>query len=127
MSLDIGYTFKIFTHTVTSNYINFSGRVSRFDYWHYFLFAFILGIVLSFALALIGSIGVLISNLISLALLLPGLGLTVRRLHDIGKPWFWILIVLIPIVGALVLIYFLAQAGTGDNEFGAVPPTRSAG
>ena len=102
------------------NYVNFSGRDSRKQYW-----MFVLGnIIVSFVLGIIGSIlGKDVSNIISfiysLAILLPSTGMAVRRLHDIGKSGWFFLVVLIPLVGAFILIFFLIKEGDpAPNEYG---------
>ena len=73
-----------------------------------------------------------ISLIANLALLLPSLAVTARRLHDTDRSAWWILIALIPLIGAIVLLVFLVQDGTpGPNRFGPSPkydaaPSRSA-
>ena len=107
------------------NYTNFSGRSSTGAYWWYVLWALLIG-----AGALIIDVGIFnidlgdpdairpISTLTELVLLIPGFALSVRRLHDINKSGWWLLIVL-TIVGILLLIYWYIQPGTsGPNNFG---------
>lgn len=109
--------FKLFF----SNYINFEGRSNRGEYWWAFLaiilVSLVLGIIDGFLTA--GG-GIPILGLIfSLATLVPGIAIGVRRLHDIDKSGWWLLIGLVPVVGFLVLIYFLVQPPTqGPNRFG---------
>jgi uncharacterized membrane protein YhaH (DUF805 family) len=65
-----------------------------------------------------------ISTLFGLAVLLPGIGVAIRRLHDIGKTGWWLLIGFVPLVGLIVLIYFYVHEGdSGSNEYGANPKT----
>ncbi|MDP3125664.1 MAG: DUF805 domain-containing protein, partial [Thiobacillus sp.] len=64
----------------------------------------------------------LLSGLYSLAILIPSLAVTVRRLHDTGRTGWWLLIGLIPLIGAIVLLVFmLLDSQPGDNEYGASP------
>jgi uncharacterized membrane protein YhaH (DUF805 family) len=64
----------------------------------------------------------IISGLVSLALLLPNLGLSVRRLHDINRSGWWILISLIPVVGWIIILIWAIQKGDESaNDFGEVP------
>jgi uncharacterized membrane protein YhaH (DUF805 family) len=101
------------------NYVNFSGRSLRSAYWYWTLFAVIVGIVT----AIIDNvIGVAITNTIaSLALFLPGLAVSVRRLHDIDRTGWWVLIAF-TIIGIFLLIYWYCQPGTpGDNQYGPNP------
>jgi uncharacterized membrane protein YhaH (DUF805 family) len=105
------------------NYVAFSGRSSRGAYWWWVLVAIIVSIVLAIVDTAIlqtppGAIG-LTGGLFSLATLLPGIALSFRRLHDVDKSAWWLLLAFIPLVGAIVLIYFACQPGTrGDNKFG---------
>lgn len=106
--------------TCFSKYVDFNGRARRSEYWYFFLFNFI---VTTVAGAISNALDVqLISTLVSLALLLPGLGVAIRRLHDIGKKWTWILFALIPIVGQIMLIiWYCKDSDPGTNEFGPNP------
>ncbi|MBW4985147.1 DUF805 domain-containing protein [Mameliella sp. CS4] len=100
-----------------SNYINFEGRSNRGEYW----WAFLAIILISFVLGIIdGMLGIMVLGAIfSLATLIPGIAIGVRRLHDIDKSGWWLLIGLVPVVGFLVLIYFFIQKPTpGPNRFG---------
>ena len=109
---------------VLKKYVEFSGRARRKEFWMFTLFNGIVMIILQ-SLAKIGSIGIVFFILYVvylLAVLLPSLGVSVRRLHDIDRSGWWLLIALIPIVGTIVLIVFCCLDGTpGDNRFGANP------
>ncbi|MFM7331223.1 MAG: DUF805 domain-containing protein [Brachymonas sp.] len=101
--------------TCLTKYVDFDGRASRSEFWWFFLFQFILVIVLSLVLSLLGTIA-------SLALFLPGLAAGVRRLHDIGKSGWWLLIWLLPLIGWLIAIYWAVQPSqTETNNWGAPP------
>lgn len=109
---------------LTVNYCNFSGRSSRSEYWWYALFLFILNFVLGFILNAIFSQGTasIISGIVGLALFLPGLGLSVRRMHDIGNSGWWVLINLIPVIGWIYFIYLAAKDSVPTpNQWGPVP------
>ena len=102
------------------NYTNFEGRDNRPQFWWWVLAVFVINIVTSIIDRIVGNI--LVSSLVSLALLLPGLAISVRRLHDTNRSGWWLLLVLIPIVGWIVLLVFYVQPGTpGPNEHGPVP------
>lgn len=113
---------NIFLDVVKNNYANFNGRARRKEYWGFFLVNFVLGIILSIIFGILGSfLSVLayIPYLVTLALLLPGIAVGVRRLHDLGKSGYFFFIVLIPLVGAIYLLYLFAQPGVeGANEYG---------
>lgn len=105
---------------VLKNYVGFSGRARRKEYWMFALFSFIVSLILTIVEKLIGLDSVL-SGLYSLAVLLPSLAVGARRLHDIGKSGWWLLIGLIPLIGAIVLIVFFCQDSQDDNQYGANP------
>jgi uncharacterized membrane protein YhaH (DUF805 family) len=106
-----------------SNYVNFSDRACRSEYWFWFLFVIIGNLV---TLGIDYAIGIqIISSLFSLAVLLPGIAIAVRRLHDLDRSGWWILLVLIPLIGAIILLIWFVSKGTdGSNRFG---PDRLAG
>lgn len=89
---------------IVLNYCNFSGRASRSEYWWYVLFTAILSGVISLIFAGSQNTLTIVSGIVNLILLLPGLGLCVRRLHDTNRSGWWLLIGLIPIAGWIVLI-----------------------
>jgi uncharacterized membrane protein YhaH (DUF805 family) len=111
---------------VLRQYTVFTGRARRTEYWMFTLASVIIAIVLAvldnlLGLSLIPGTGVL-GMLYSLAVLLPSIGVSVRRLHDTGRSGWWLLIGLIPLVGAIVLIVFLATPGAvGANSYGPDP------
>ena len=94
------------------NYVNFSDRTSVRGYWMAFLFVVICGIVVSILGAIIHPI---LSTIWALAIFLPSLAMQVRRLRDVGRPWFHLFIVLIPLVGAIILIIWLIQPSVPDD------------
>ena len=108
-------------------YTVFSGRARRKEYWFFFLFNMIFAIVAIIldnvlGLAIEGLAYGLIYILYSLAMLLPGIAVTVRRLHDVGKSGWFFFIVLIPIVGAIwLLILMCSDSQAGDNKYGTNP------
>jgi uncharacterized membrane protein YhaH (DUF805 family) len=106
-----------------SNYVNFSDRACRSEYWFWFLFVIIGNIV---TLGIDYAIGIqIISSLFSLAVLIPGIAIAVRRLHDLDRSGWWILLALIPLIGAIILlIWFISKGTDGPNRFG---PDRLAG
>lgn len=104
------------------NYCNFDGRASRSEYWWFCLFTFVIGAVLGLVFSFSETLSTVVNGIVSLALLLPGLGLCVRRLHDIGKSGWFVLLALIPIAGAIVLIIWYCQdSQMQPNQYGPVP------
>lgn len=106
---------------VLQNYVGFSGRARRKEYWMFVLFNFIAGIILGIIEAVIGLPGIL-SGLYSLAILIPSLAVVFRRLHDTGKSGWWILISLVPIAGSIILLVFMClDSDAGTNKYGPNP------
>lgn len=112
---------------VLRKYAVFNGRSRRREYWYYFLINFLIITALLLIDDQLGWInqeagmGVL-SGIYALAVLIPGIAVAVRRLHDSDRTGWWVLIALIPIIGPIVLIFFLIQDSTpGENRFGPNP------
>ena len=130
-----------FTQAVSSGYrkyVAFSGRSSRSEYWWWFLYIILTSIVVGVIEGALGLgtgtgetvdggvsasfAGGPLSIVWSLAHLLPGIALSIRRLHDLDRSGWWLLIGLVPLVGAIVLIVFFCTKGTtGQNRFGPDP------
>lgn len=109
---------------VLRNYANFEGRARRTEYWMFTLFNIIFAIIALMIDYNIGDATTIfgINLLYSIAMLLPGLAVAVRRLHDIGKSGWMLFILFIPIIGSIWLIVLLATEGTpGENEYGTNP------
>jgi uncharacterized membrane protein YhaH (DUF805 family) len=108
-------------------YVDFGGRSSRSEFWLYVLVYVIIYIIAIVLDALVlghnmsqGGVGIF-TGIVALVHLLPGLAVAVRRLHDTDRSGWWILICLIPLIGAIWLIVLYCSAGTlGANRFG--PP-----
>ena len=119
-------------------YVDFSGRARRREYWMFVLVNVVIVIVLSVIDTLLGTGGFratagggsfyaanslgLLSGLYTLAVLLPSIAVTVRRLHDTDRSGWWILLGFIPIIGGIILLVFYVLEGTrGPNRFGPDP------
>jgi uncharacterized membrane protein YhaH (DUF805 family) len=100
-----------------SNYVNFSGRALRSEYWYWALFALLGYIAASIVDRALGL--VLFYPLFAVAILLPSIAVAVRRLHDTDRSGWWALLFLIPLIGTIVLIIWFCMEGTGGlNRFG---------
>jgi len=123
---------------VLQQYVDFNGRARRKEYWMFVLFNMIFAIVaitLDNVLGLSGgsyeaaeaSASVMFESgpiymVYSLAVLLPSLAVSVRRLHDVNKSGWWLLISLIPIIGGIwLLILFVRDSQAGKNQYGPNP------
>lgn len=111
------FTFAEAIQNVFRHYVDFKGRAVKSEYWYYFLFNTIVSAI--FGILSKGSdVFDTISLIYSLAVFLPGLAVSVRRLHDVGKSGTYLLIELIPLVGWIMVLYQLAQNSAPDNEYG---------
>lgn len=113
-------------------YATFSGRARRSEYWYFFLMYLLIFVLLAIVDGITGSFSAksgvgLLSGVFALAMLLPSLAVGVRRLHDIGRSGWWLLIAFVPLIGGIVLLLFAVKVGTpGDNEYGATPALEAA-
>ncbi|TXS94291.1 DUF805 domain-containing protein [Parahaliea maris] len=112
---------------VLKNYVGFSGRAQRTEIWMFILINFLITLLLAFLDGMLGlynaevGVGVL-QGVYSLAVFLPSLAVAVRRLHDIGRTGWWLLIAFIPLVGLIVLlVFYCLDSQPGDNEYGPNP------
>lgn len=116
-----------FEKCVTQNYANFEGRAKRKEFWSYVLVIFLLSMALNvISYMLVAMTDMLafafIPTLLAIALFLPGLAVCVRRLHDVGRSGLWYLMILIPLIGAFILLYwFIKDGDLGPNEYGEDP------
>lgn len=118
---------------VLKQYADFSGRARRAEYWMFVLFNFIFALV---AAILDNILGLTIGEgvpygvfymLYGLVVLIPGLAVSVRRLHDVGKSGWMILLSIIPIVGAIwLLVLMVTDSKPGENQYGPNPKEETA-
>lgn len=106
---------------VFKKYAVFNGRSRRAEYWYFALFSTIISILLEIISFFVLK-NLIIVYLYDLAVLIPGLAVSIRRIHDIGKSGWFILINLIPIVGFIIWIVYLAtDSQPGENKYGQNP------
>lgn len=119
--------FQWYKKVVFENYANFSGRARRSEYWFFVLFNMIFAIC---AMLLDNLLGLNFEPipygwfyvLYALAVLVPGLAVAVRRLHDLNKSGWFFLIVLLPIIGSIwLLVLFCTEGNSGTNSYGEDP------
>lgn len=116
-----------YLEAVKNKYAVFTGRAQRQEFWYFILFYFLIYIALSFVDQVTGTLDEqtgagLFSGLYALAMLIPSLAVGARRLHDINRSGWWQLLMLIPIIGGLILIFFFVQdSQAGDNQYGPNP------
>jgi uncharacterized membrane protein YhaH (DUF805 family) len=104
-------------------YAEFTGRSRRMEYWSFVALMFAANVGIWFVGLILGSvIERLLSLVYLLAFIVPSIAVGIRRLHDTNRSGWWLLLWLVPIVGWIVLIVFLATEGVkGPNEYGADP------
>ena len=113
-------------------YAVFSGRSRRKEYWYFVLFSLIVSLVLSAIDALLGTFSSstnvgLLGGIYGLAIIIPSIAVSVRRLHDIDRTGWWILIGLVPLIGGIVLLVFaLLDSTPGSNRYGPNPKGATA-
>jgi uncharacterized membrane protein YhaH (DUF805 family) len=119
---------------VLKKYAVFSGRARRKEYWMFVLFNVIVSIILGIIDRIIGtdygsnSGSGILSTIYSLAVLLPSIGVAIRRMHDTNRTGWWVLINLVPCIGWIWFIVLAAQEGTaGDNQYGPDPKAAERG
>ena len=108
-------------------YATFSGRARRKEYWNFVLFCLLINIVLGLVDQATGFVigkdgNGIFTSLFTLAMLLPSLAVTVRRLHDTGHSGWWLLLGALPILGSAILfVFFIRDSDPGTNEYGENP------
>lgn len=113
-------SFADAVRSVLTQYANFNGRARRSEFWWFVLF----NVLLSAVVSIIGAAAhtSVLGYIVGLALLVPGLAVSVRRLHDTGRSGWWVLIDLVPFVGWIVLVVFCVQdSQPGANAYGPSP------
>ena len=104
---------------VLQKYGVFDGRSRRKEYWFFVLFSTLISLLL---IAIDSATGTLRSGIYSLAVLVPSLAVSVRRLHDTNRTGWWLLLGIVPFIGPIVLLVFFASDGNpDDNEYGPNP------
>jgi uncharacterized membrane protein YhaH (DUF805 family) len=102
-------------------YAVFAGRARRKEFWMFFLVYALIVVVLLIVESILGLPGIL-SGIYSLALLIPSIAVTVRRLHDTGRTGWWWWLGFVPVIGIIVLLVFMALEGEpGQNRYGPDP------
>ena len=104
-----------------ANFSDFKGRTSRSDFWWAVLGNIIIMAVLGFILGLLGNFGSVISMLISLVLMVPAIAMWIRRLHDVNKSGWFLLLSLVPVAGIVLIIWACKEGDEDDNQYGSNP------
>ena len=104
------------TTCLKEKYCTFTGRASRSEYWYFFLLNFLVQLVLTIVLApmLAGSIMLVYS----LAVIVPGIAVAIRRMHDVDKSGWWLLLTLVPLANFYIIYLVIIKGTEGENRFG---------
>lgn len=106
---------------VRDHYADFNGRAGRAEFWYFVLVNFVISCVLAFIARIIHPFGI-IEGLYALAVLIPSIAVTVRRLHDSDKSGWLALLWIVPFVGWLIVLVLCIMEGTpGPNQYGNPP------
>ena len=111
------------TNCLINNYMNFSGRASKSEYWWFLLFSFIIGFIAGLIDYFAFGVQVGFATLIMLIVIaLPSIALTVRRIHDFGQSGWLFLFTIIPYIGSIIILIFGIMEGEEyPNQYGEVP------
>lgn len=112
--------FKTAVRTCFQKYVDVNGRASRSEFWCFFLFQIL-------AVIIVDLFAGFLQALVILGLLIPSVTSGVRRLHDVDRSGWWLLVSFVPLFGWVLLLVFLAQRGTdGANRYGEPPVVAEA-
>ena len=112
-----------FKDIVTNKYAQFNGRAGKAEFWQYILVYILIAVAFSLLSNIFGGVKFLrmlfmvISYIVSLALLIPTIAVGVRRMHDIGKDGIWVLVNLIPLIGTIWFIILAIKDSDGPNQY----------
>ena len=111
-----------FKKVVFHNYANFKGRARRKEYWMFHLFYILFMVILGIFADFVDEAFAFLVIIFMLAMIMPVISVTARRLHDVGKSGWLQLITLIPLIGAIVLLVFVCKDSDPlENEYGTSP------
>lgn len=100
-------------------YAVFSGRAQRAEYWYFLLFNLVIGLVLFSLGTFLGKVALFAYWIYAVAVLIPSIAVSVRRLHDTNRSGWWVLISLVPIVGGIILLVFMVlDSDPNSNQYG---------
>ncbi len=108
-------------------YADFSGRAPRAEYWWFYLLVVVAYVIATIVDSMIGSSFAgtgygIVTALVACGFLIPSLAAGARRLHDTDRSGWWLLIGLVPLIGAIVLlVFFVTQGTSGSNQYGEDP------
>lgn len=105
---------------VLKKYFVFEGRAQRAEFWMFLL----ISMIVSFAIGLVdGFVGLygIPTIVYFVAIICPSLGVAIRRLHDTGRSGWWLLIGFVPVIGIVLIVFYILDSEAGDNDYGSNP------
>ena len=111
---------------LVEKYATFSGRAPRSEYWYLTLFGYLLSLLIFFIGYTFNSPELMmgISLVVCLIFFVPGLAVSIRRLHDTGRSGWWLLLAFIPFIGSIALLIIFCIGSDDDNKYGPNPLTK---
>ena len=111
---------------LVEKYATFSGRAPRSEYWYLTLFGYLLSLLIFFIGYTFNSPELMmgISLVVCLIFFVPGLAVSIRRLHDTGRSGWWLLLAFIPYIGSIALLIIFCIGSDDDNKYGPNPLTK---
>ncbi len=108
-----------FIDPIKNHYADFSGRATRQEYWMFFLFNILIGIPLGIVFVIAPLVAILLYCFYVIALIIPGIAISIRRLHDTGRSGWWLLLSLVPWVGGIIVfVFYCLPSQKGSNTYG---------
>ena len=126
MQMGINMDFMEAVRSALKNWNNFHGRARRSEFWWWYLASILISIAAGFLDGLLGGSFIIVA-VVSLGLIVPSLAMFFRRLHDTGRSAWWMLIGFVPLIGLILLYFYILDSDAGDNAYGPSPKPAAPG
>ncbi|MDG1417962.1 MAG: DUF805 domain-containing protein [Maricaulis sp.] len=126
MQMGINMDFMEAVRSALKNWNNFHGRARRSEFWWWYLASILISIAAGFLDGLLGGSFIIVA-VVSLGLIVPSIAMFFRRLHDTGRSAWWMLIGFVPLIGLILLYFYILDSDAGDNAYGPSPKPAAPG
>ena len=126
MQMGINMDFMEAVRSALKNWNNFHGRARRSEFWWWYLASILISIAAGFLDGLLGGSFIIVA-VVSLGLIVPSIAMFFRRLHDTGRSAWWMLIGFVPLIGLILLYFYILDSDSGDNAYGPSPKPAAPG
>ena len=126
MQMGINMDFMEAVRSALKNWNNFHGRARRSEFWWWYLASLLISIAAGFLDGLLGGSFIIVA-VVSLGLIVPSIAMFFRRLHDTGRSAWWMLIGFVPLIGLILLYFYILDSDAGDNAYGPSPKPAAPG